>query len=91
MVYSCLVLIFFIDTLISLSWFPRVEILELGSPSAEHRAGLQMLKYMCGAPRVAILEGGCGWGGVRLWTWRSGAEHIREAIPFPRDSRRVTP
>jgi len=25
------------------------------------------------------------------YVWLSGAEHIREVIPFPRDSRRVTP
>jgi aspartyl/asparaginyl-tRNA synthetase len=24
-------------------------------------------------------------------SWLAGAEHIREVIPFPRDSRRVTP
>jgi aspartyl/asparaginyl-tRNA synthetase len=24
-------------------------------------------------------------------SWLSGADHIREVIPFPRDSRRVTP
>ena len=27
----------------------------------------------------------------RVVTWLAGADHIRESIPFPRDSRRVTP
>ncbi|MAS80639.1 MAG: asparagine--tRNA ligase, partial [Euryarchaeota archaeon] len=38
-----------------------------------------------------VPHGGFGLGVDRVCTWLAGAEHIREAIPFPRDSRRVTP
>jgi asparaginyl-tRNA synthetase len=38
-----------------------------------------------------VPHGGFGMGVDRVCTWLSGAEHIREVIPFPRDSRRVTP
>ena len=39
----------------------------------------------------AVPHGGFGLGVDRVCTWLSGADHIREVIPFPRDSRRVTP
>ena len=38
-----------------------------------------------------VPHGGFGLGVDRVCSWLSGAEHIREVIPFPRDSRRVTP
>ncbi|MDB4819695.1 asparagine--tRNA ligase [Euryarchaeota archaeon] len=38
-----------------------------------------------------VPHGGFGLGVDRVCTWLSGADHIREVIPFPRDSRRVTP
>ncbi|MBT6644642.1 MAG: asparagine--tRNA ligase, partial [Euryarchaeota archaeon] len=38
-----------------------------------------------------VPHGGFGLGVDRVISWLSGAEHIREVIPFPRDSRRVTP
>ena len=36
-------------------------------------------------------HGGFGLGVDRVCAWLAGADHIRETIPFPRDSRRVTP
>jgi len=38
-----------------------------------------------------VPHGGFGLGVDRVCAWLSGADHIREVIPFPRDSRRVTP
>ncbi|MBD51429.1 MAG: asparagine--tRNA ligase [Euryarchaeota archaeon] len=38
-----------------------------------------------------VPHGGFGLGVDRVCAWLAGAEHIREVIPFPRDSRRVTP
>ncbi|MDA0842660.1 MAG: asparagine--tRNA ligase [archaeon] len=38
-----------------------------------------------------VPHGGFGLGVDRVCSWLTGAEHIREVIPFPRDSRRVTP
>ena len=38
-----------------------------------------------------VPHGGFGLGVDRVCSWLSGADHIREVIPFPRDSRRVTP
>jgi len=38
-----------------------------------------------------VPHGGFGLGVDRVCAWLSGADHIRETIPFPRDSRRVTP
>ncbi|RJU84860.1 MAG: asparagine--tRNA ligase [Candidatus Poseidoniales archaeon] len=38
-----------------------------------------------------VPHGGFGLGVDRLCAWLAGADHIREVIPFPRDSRRVTP
>ena len=39
----------------------------------------------------AVPHGGFGLGVDRVCAWLAGADHIREVIPFPRDSRRVTP
>ena len=38
-----------------------------------------------------VPHGGFGLGVDRVCAWLAGADHIRETIPFPRDSRRVTP
>jgi asparaginyl-tRNA synthetase len=38
-----------------------------------------------------VPHGGFGLGVDRICAWLAGADHIRETIPFPRDSRRVTP
>lgn len=38
-----------------------------------------------------VPHGGFGLGVDRVCSWLTGSEHIREVIPFPRDSRRVTP
>ncbi|MDA0878260.1 MAG: asparagine--tRNA ligase [archaeon] len=38
-----------------------------------------------------VPHGGFGLGVDRVIAWLAGADHIREVIPFPRDSRRVTP
>ena len=38
-----------------------------------------------------VPHGGFGLGVDRVCAWLTGADHIRETIPFPRDSRRVTP
>ena len=38
-----------------------------------------------------VPHGGFGLGVDRVCAWLAGADHIREVIPFPRDSRRVTP
>ena len=38
-----------------------------------------------------VPHGGFGLGVDRVCAWLTGADHIREVIPFPRDSRRVTP
>ncbi len=38
-----------------------------------------------------VPHGGFGLGVDRVCSWLAGADHIREVIPFPRDSRRVTP
>lgn len=38
-----------------------------------------------------VPHGGFGLGVDRVCSWLTGADHIREVIPFPRDSRRITP
>lgn len=38
-----------------------------------------------------VPHGGFGLGVDRVCSWLTGADHIREVIPFPRDSRRVSP
>ena len=38
-----------------------------------------------------VPHGGFGLGVDRVCAWLAGADHFRETIPFPRDSRRVTP
>ena len=58
---------------------------EEGTPRDAYEFYIDIRRY------GGVPHGGFGLGVDRLCTWLSGAEHIREAIPFPRDSRRVTP
>lgn len=58
---------------------------EEGTPRDPYEFYIDVRRY------GGVPHGGFGLGVDRLCTWLSGAEHIREAIPFPRDSRRVTP
>ena len=58
---------------------------EEGTPREPYEFYIDIRRY------GGVPHGGFGLGVDRLCTWLSGAEHIREAIPFPRDSRRVTP
>ena len=58
---------------------------EEGTPRDPYEFYIDIRRY------GGVPHGGFGLGVDRLCTWLSGAEHIREAIPFPRDSRRVTP
>ena len=58
---------------------------EEGAPRDPYEFYIDIRRY------GGVPHGGFGLGVDRLCTWLSGAEHIREAIPFPRDSRRVTP
>ena len=58
---------------------------EEGTPREPYEFYIDIRRY------GGVPHGGFGLGVDRVCTWLSGAEHIREAIPFPRDSRRVTP
>ena len=58
---------------------------EEGTPREPYEFYIDIRRY------GGVPHGGFGLGVDRLCTWLSGADHIREAIPFPRDSRRVTP
>ena len=58
---------------------------EEGTPSGPDAFYIDIRRY------GGVPHGGFGLGVDRVCTWLSGADHIREAIPFPRDSRRVTP
>ncbi|MBJ29439.1 MAG: asparagine--tRNA ligase [Euryarchaeota archaeon] len=58
---------------------------EEGTPREPYEFYIDIRRY------GGVPHGGFGLGVDRVCTWIAGAEHIREAIPFPRDSRRVTP
>ncbi len=58
---------------------------EEGTPKEPYEFYIDIRRY------GGVPHGGFGLGVDRVCTWLAGAEHIREAIPFPRDSRRVTP
>ncbi len=58
---------------------------EEGTPREPYEFYIDIRRY------GGVPHGGFGMGVDRVCTWLAGADHIREAIPFPRDSRRVTP
>ena len=58
---------------------------EEGSPKDAYQFYIDTRSY------GGVPHGGFGLGVDRVCSWLSGADHIREVIPFPRDSRRVTP
>jgi len=58
---------------------------EEGTPRGPYEFYIDIRRY------GGVPHGGFGLGVDRVCTWLAGADHIREAIPFPRDSRRVTP
>jgi len=58
---------------------------EEGTPREPYEFYIDVRRY------GGVPHGGFGLGIDRVVTWLAGAEHIRESIPFPRDSRRVTP
>ncbi len=58
---------------------------EEGTPREQYQFYIDTRTY------GGVQHGGFGLGVDRVCSWLSGAEHIREVIPFPRDSRRVTP
>ena len=58
---------------------------EEGTPRAPSEFYIAVRRY------GGVPHGGFGLGVDRVCAWLSGADHIREVIPFPRDSRRVTP
>ena len=58
---------------------------EEGTPKEPYEFYIDTRRY------GGVPHGGFGLGVDRVCTWLSGADHIREVIPFPRDSRRVTP
>ncbi len=58
---------------------------EEGTPREPYEFYIDIRRY------GGVPHGGFGLGVDRVCTWLTGADHIREAIPFPRDSRRVTP
>ena len=58
---------------------------EEGTPREPYEFYIDVRRY------GGVPHGGFGLGVDRVVSWLAGAEHIREVIPFPRDSRRVTP
>ena len=58
---------------------------EEGTPREPYEFYIDVRRY------GGVPHGGFGLGVERVCSWLSGADHIREVIPFPRDSRRVTP
>ncbi len=61
------------------------RIAEEGTPSEPYEFYIDVRRY------GGVPHGGFGLGVDRVCAWLAGADHIRETIPFPRDSRRVTP
>ena len=61
----------------------RIE--EEGTPREPYEFYIDIRRY------GGVPHGGFGLGVERVCSWLAGADHIREVIPFPRDSRRVTP
>jgi asparaginyl-tRNA synthetase len=58
---------------------------EEGTPVEPYEFYIDVRRY------GGVPHGGFGLGVDRVCAWLAGADHIRETIPFPRDSRRVTP
>jgi|TARA_B110000263_G_scaffold84452_1_gene73859 asparaginyl-tRNA synthetase len=58
---------------------------EEGTPRDAYEFYIDVRRY------GGVPHGGFGLGVDRVCSWLAGANHIREVIPFPRDSRRVTP
>ena len=58
---------------------------EEGTPRDPYEFYIDIRRY------GGVPHGGFGLGVDRVCAWLAGADHIRETIPFPRDSRRVTP
>jgi asparaginyl-tRNA synthetase len=58
---------------------------EGGTPREPYEFYIDVRRY------GGVPHGGFGLGVDRVCSWLAGADHIREVIPFPRDSRRVTP
>ncbi len=58
---------------------------EAGTPHEPYQFYIETRTY------GGVPHGGFGLGIDRVCAWLAGAQHIREVIPFPRDSRRVTP
>ena len=58
---------------------------EEGTPREPYEFYIDVRRY------GGVPHGGFGLGVERVCAWLAGADHIREVIPFPRDSRRVTP
>jgi asparaginyl-tRNA synthetase len=58
---------------------------EEGTPRDAYEFYIDVRRY------GGVPHGGFGLGVDRVCSWLAGADHIREVIPFPRDSRRVTP
>ena len=62
-----------------------IRIDEEGTPRDPYQFYIDVRTY------GGVPHGGFGLGVDRVCAWLAGADHIREVIPFPRDSRRVTP
>ena len=58
---------------------------EEGTPREPYQFYIDIRSY------GGVPHGGFGLGVDRVVSWLAGATHIREVIPFPRTSRRVTP
>ena len=58
---------------------------EEGTPREPYQFYIDVRSY------GGVPHGGFGLGVDRVVSWLAGATHIREVIPFPRTSRRVTP
>ncbi len=58
---------------------------EEGTPREPYEFYIDVRRY------GGVPHSGFGMGVDRVCAWLTAADHIREVIPFPRDSRRVTP